>query len=57
MVNLKVTEEEEGAQEERDDGVGDEGLGSLMHGNEGDDATDISASFLLFQLLIFYNSV
>lgn len=42
MVNLKVEEEEEGEYEEHDDGVEDEGFGSLMHENEGDDeATDI----------------
>lgn len=50
MVNLNVEEEEERAEEEHDDGVGDEVLGILMHGNEGDDATDISALALFYCL-------
>lgn len=44
MVNLKAAEEEEeegGGEYEDDDGAGDDGVESLMHGNEGDDATDI----------------
>lgn len=41
MMNLKVDEEEGKYEEEDEDGGGDEGLRGLMHGNEGDDATDI----------------
>lgn len=47
MVNLKAAEEEEEGGGEYDDGAGDDGVGSLMHGNEGDDATDIFFSFWL----------
>lgn len=49
MVNLKVDEKElEGEYEEDEDGGGDEGLRGLMHGNEGDDATDIFVSRVYF---------